>query len=354
VRLNYQFTLEDINKLPDSTFQKVISGDNLKYFPYNHFNSANMEHTHLFEKIKSDSFKRTLIEQAIDDIDKKVEDQNKEKSISILGLNIPIKPVNYVAMLIILILFHDFAQVIIYRNQIHRKIRRFKVPDWKLGFEFFGFYNNSNSAAYKFLGFTSSIIAGVLIICPLITSILILGLNNFDVFFSILNIVCFSLIIIDTVIIFYIENIWNFRFYSNRYLGKHNTDKTTMRMIWMFPILFVSALHLGIATALDTPSKLVNILYFILCCAPLVLLYLSLEKTYSNPTNLNRSIRAGVLIINLFWIFTMFHNAFTFEKWEYYQLQDVFYMLIIVSIVSACTSFVYMRYFMIIDNKKPT
>jgi len=157
--IGYQYQLREINTLPDSSFQKVINGDKEKYFPT--FSSrTNLDYIRLFEKVKFEKYNRALIEQEIDEADKTIEDLNKVESIGILGLNIPIEPVTYGGMIIILILFHDFTQIIMFRNQIQRKLKKFKIADWELGSESFGFFNRVETPAIKFLRFTSSIIAG--------------------------------------------------------------------------------------------------------------------------------------------------------------------------------------------------
>ena len=341
--INYQYKLKEINKLADSVYIKVIEGDNDKYFPP--ASNNNYEYIRLFERVKFNNFDRTLIEKAIDDTEIKIEEVNKGNSINIVGLNIPLVPVTYMGMVIILILFHDFTQIITFRNQIQRKIRKFKIPEWELGFELFGSYNNKKDPAFVFLRFTSSMISGILIICPLITSFLILDLNNSNSdLLSFLNIFCFCIIITDTVIILYTENVWSFRFYSNTFLTKRTKYKSKKRIIWLTPMVLLCSLHLGIATAISS-SIIISVLYFALVCLPLIPLFIFLERTYENHTKFNRIIRASLLIVNIFWIYVMFNSAFGYSVWGYYQIQLLLSIFFIALGVSLGVSFVYMKYF---------
>ncbi len=347
--INYQYKLKEINSLSDSAYIQVIEGDNDKYFPP--ASNNNYEYIRLFERVKFNKFDRTLIEKAIDDAESKIEEVNKGNSINIIGLNIPLGPVTYMGVVIILILFHDFTQIITFRNQIQRKIRKFKIPDWELGFELFGSYNNKKDPAFIFLRLISSMISGILIICPLITSFLILELNNSNSdLLSFLNIFCFSVIITDTVIILYTENVWNFRFYSNIFLTKRTKYKSKKRMIWLTPMILLCSIHIGIATAISS-SILISILYFMLVCLPLILLFVFLERTYENPTKSNRIIRAALLIVNVFWIYIMFSSAFGFNEWGYDKIQLLLNIFFIALGISLCVSFIYIKYFKLNDNK---
>lgn len=345
--LSYQGKLKEIKELPDSTFKIVISGNTEKYFPIGSFNNYDYEHSRLFEKIKNNNYSRNLIEQAVDDIDKRMDQLNAAQSIGILGVSIPIGAIIYMSIFIVLILFHDFTQTIIYRNQIYKRIRKSHVPDWKLGFEFFGFYNKTNNASIKFLKFTSSIIAGVLVLSPIITCAMIAGISSSNSEFNnVLNIFCFTLILIDTTIIFFAENFWNFRYFSNRYLGKHNLSIVKMRIIWIYPIVLLGAFYLMIAMEMLSDSILINILYFLLALLPLFPLWYYLENTYKNPSEINRGIRAGLLVLNAFWIYTIINFSFHNFEWDYDRIETLSSILFISIIISMASAYIYVKYFM--------
>lgn len=346
--LDYQYQLKEINKLQDTAFQRVVNGDNEKYFPLLRSSMAGLERIRLFEKVRFASYDKKIIEDAIDNIDSRIEDLNKEKAINIFGLNIPIRPVTYVSLLILLVLFHDFTQIIIYRNQIYRRIRGLKIPRWKLGFELFGFYHSTNNPSLKFLRFTSSIISGVLTILPLITSFMLLGIDNHSnsTVLSIMNIICFAIIVIDTVIILYTENVWNFRFYANRFLGHYPISRRQMRYVWLFPMFPIISLELSICSVLDTPSPTINVLYFVLGIVPLALLYFSLEKTHDTPTKFWRAIRAGLLIVNAFWAYALVNNAFKeYTTWNYHEIEYFAGFFVVSCLISIVIAFIFISYF---------
>ncbi|MNV02957.1 hypothetical protein D3C71_931980 [compost metagenome] len=306
----YQYSLERIAVLPDSTFRLVVDGDTdleKEYFSLNELDSENGYHYRLFEKIRLNNYQRELVIKAMDEVDQKIENYNQQQSIGILGLTIPLEPVAYLSLVFVLIVFHDFTQIIIVRNQIYRKIREQNLSRWKLGFEFFGFYNQSNNSTLKFLRFTSSLITGVLIVCPLITSYLMMDLNNSNnVFLFLLNIVCFLLIVIDTIIIFHTENIGNFRYFCNFYLGRHNVGTFEMRMIWGFPLSLMVSVNLALSAILIGTLGTPGIVYCLMSLVPPVFLFFSLIYTQKNPTKRNRAIRSGLLVLNIFLVFITF------------------------------------------------
>lgn len=345
--LDYQYKLEEISELPDSAFQTVINGDdNEKYFDSWSLNSEELAHTRLFQKIKMDGYQRTLIQQEIDNLDQKMEETNKNESIGIVGLNVPIEPITYVSLILVLILFHDFAQIIIYRNQIHRKIRKYNIPYWKLGFEFFGFYNDTKNPSVKFLRLTSSMIVTALVLSPLATSFLMTNFNHTNSsFLSILNVICFTLIIIDTIIILHIENILNFRFFSNRYLGKHNFSKGKMQIIWIAPMLFILMVNIMISTSIMSVTSLICGLFFLFNLIPMILLYIFLNITFDRPNNINRSIRSGLLVLNVFWIYVLVNTAVHVEEWRWHSIENIQNVLIVGLITCSVYSWIYFKYF---------
>lgn len=226
--MDYQYKLKTIIEFSDSTFRKTIDRDSKEYAQafldddeLFDSNGEELAHLDLFEKIKFERYDKKIMRDGIEAIDTKIEQLNEDKSINILGVSVPIEPISYITLIFVFILFHDFTQIIIYRNQVYQKITEGNISKLELGFEFFGLYNGENGLLSKFLRITSSIIVGVFVLCPLATSLIMINLTNiYSDILVVINLICFFLIVIDTGIIFYSENLLNFRFISHLFFGK--------------------------------------------------------------------------------------------------------------------------------------
>lgn len=349
--MDYEYSLETISKLSDSCFRDAINGDGPRYF--SEFNVENADRYVLFDKVKEDNYQKNLIFNEIDNIEQKCERLNEAKSIGLFGMTIPLEPVIYLSLIFVLIIFHDFAQIIIFRNQVYRRIRKENTRSGELGFEFFGFYNHSVSAESIFLKLVSSLITFVLIICPMVTSFMLFDLNRSNSsFLSIINLICFVIIVIDTIIILNTENTLNFRYWSNRYLGKHNLSLSRMRRIWALPILFIIILDFGLGIILFDIYGSVGIYFFLYCLVPPIPLYFYLNLTYHKPSNINRTIRAGLLILNVFWVYVVFHQMIVVDEWKIRNIQMMGEILLGAFFGSMVFAFTYGLFFMRISKKK--
>ena len=348
--IDYQYGLEKVSRLSDSSFHKMIDDEwefMSKYFSVYHENAELYANGRLFEKVKQNNYDRKLIYSAIEGIDNKIDACNEKQSIGILGLTIPLEPVAYLSLVFVLIMFHDFTQIIIVRNQIYRRIRGQKLPHWKLGFEFFGFYNPGKNASLRYLRFTSSLITVVLIICPLVTSFLMTNLNNSNsLFLFLVNIVCFTLIVIDTMIIFNTENIAGFRYFSNLYLGKHNTSKFKLRLIWAIPLSFILTVNLALGFVITEVFVLSGIIYCLMSLVPPSLLYYALVITQKKPTKRNRAFRAGALLLNLYWLLSTIFVLFSTVISSEHDLDELGGTFIAVMFFCTLYSLIYMKFFM--------
>ncbi|MGV3632285.1 MAG: hypothetical protein ACO1O6_13835 [Bacteroidota bacterium] len=345
----YRMKLEEIVLLPDADFKQVIDKTySQKYFGDTRVTSKNdteLEHRQLFNRVKFGDYQKSIFQEGIDDVIKRIDELHTRESIGIIGLTVPIEPITYLSLVFVLILFHDFTQIIVYRNQIHRKIRRYNIPHWKLGFEFFGFYNSTSSSSLKFLRFTSTLISGALILCPLATSFLMLDFyKSNNPFLTLFNIFCFILIIVDTVIILYSENVANFRTFSNFYLGKYNRNKWKMKIVWSYSLLFILMLNFFLCFGVFA-SFVRDMVYFVLLSIPQVLLYIYLNITYSKPSLINRAIRSGLLVLNGFWIYACSKSLINSTDWEAYDLMRSAVILFFGFLASIVYMFVYSKYF---------
>ena len=354
--LNYQYRLEKINELPDSTFKAVINGNDAEYFPVLDHCSSCLGHRQLFEKIKVSAYDRKLMVEAIGEIDVRMEDTNKEKSITILGFSISIKPMYYLFFAIMLILFHDFTQIIIYRKIIHRRIRAKKLPHWMLGFELFGFYGEPNKSSLKFVKFTSDLITTLFIICPLATGIMMMNLvrGGSTEILTILNFTCLVFIITDTIIIFYSENIWGFRVISNLLLGNYRISKFSLQKSWLMISSALAFLYFLITLCDFNGSIAAKLGFFVLSVTPVIGLYFVILECYDAPTKVLKGIRTSLLIINLGWLL---QTSLAINPERLYSFDDVWNMVdsfSIISVIAVVISFTYVRYFFIDRNSGAT
>lgn len=342
--VGYLYKLKEIIMLPDSSFISAVDKDFMDYFSIDD-DDGFYGLWDLKDEIKLDGYKKDLMQKEINSINEKLDVLHAEKSIGILGLTVPIEPVAYLSLVFVLLLFHDFTQTIIYRSQVHRMLRRRKVAHWKLGFEIFGFNNITGSAELKFIKFTSSLITAVLIICPLITSFLMLDFNRRDsALLGILNIICFLLIIIDTTIILYVENVVNFRYWSNLYLGRYNQSKRKMRIIWLTSIGIIALMNTVIYMLIRTDSFFYNIVPLLISFVPLFFLYLFMDTPHENRAS--RSLRSVTLVFNVFWIYGTIYNALTIDFWRWFHFELLIGSFVFGFIGSVVISAIYYNFFM--------
>ena len=348
--LTYQSALASIADLPDSTFRALIDGNTdleKEYFPMTDFNQEMVFHYRLMEKIRLNNYGREPLILEINDIDKKILDENRQQSISLLGLTIPLEPVAHLSLIFVLIVFHDFTQIMVIRNQVYRRISHQKLSQWKLGTEFFGFYFSGNNSTLKFIRFTSSLITGVFVLCPIVTSYFMMYVNNSqNSIWLILNITCFLIIVIDSVLIFYVENIAGFRYFSNFYLGRHSASASKMVAIWAISISFFIVTNLGLSIALIQDLGYPGVEYLLMTTVPPVALFFVLIAAKKNPSKIIRALRTCLLMINLFLVVVSiraFSIAYRLTKFEIHEVKE---NVIVVTIFCLVYSFIYMRFFM--------
>jgi hypothetical protein len=341
--LNYQEKLEAINKLQDTTFKSVMDDDSPGYYQKCALCS---ELDNLFLKIKANDYDRKILVNAIEQIDVDIKNVNADKSISILGFSIPVRLMYYVFFFIMLILFHDFTQVIIFRKKVYREIRMLHTPDWKLGFELFGFYSHPNKPSLRFANFTSSLITCTLIICPLATSFMMMRLisNNNEVL-TILNFLCLLFIVTDTVIIVYTENLLNFRFLSNVFLGNYGLSRAGMKTLWKMVVAGWSFILFFIMLIGFNGSIPFQIAFFLLCTIPLMGLYFVMMKCFDTPNKKWKGIRASFLIANFCWLSLIVYACNPSRTYHFDDLVNIIVSFLVICLCAMLISVIYIRVF---------
>lgn len=344
--MNYQSKLEKVNELSDSVFKRVVDNDGDEYFHVLFSDGVELERLALFYKIRHNNYDRKIFNDAIFQIENRIDEINTDKSVSLLGIEIPVEPIFWISFLIMLVLFHDFTQVILYRKKIYRKIHELNIPDWQLGFELFGFFDTSNTTSASFVRFTSSFIVGLMILCPSITSLMMLKLpvRHSDEILSFINVLFMILILADTIIILYAENVWGFRTSSDLFLGKTSSKRIKTKSIWRITTGSVCFFYLLGAIDNSNYSIAFRMLFFVLCVAPIVLLYISLQKVELNGNLTWKAVRAAMLIVNICW----FAHVVLMDSQRKYTIEDFEYIIesmIILIGASSIVSVLYIKYF---------
>jgi hypothetical protein len=353
---NYQQQLEGLLKLNDSTFRRTIdSGDGESIIPIRGCVTC-PERYKLFESVKTSNYNKKPIEAAIYDIDTQVSAIEEDKQINILGFSIPIKPLYYVFFIIILVLFHDFTQVILFRKRIYQKMKIWDIPDWKMGFELFGTHEYSNKQASRFIRFISSTLTGVAILMPLVASILFIkipnSLNAGNMILFVINLACLAFIIIDTIIIFYTDNLWHFRIMRNVYLGNYKMTKMELTKLWSSLMGFFLLIRFAYTFFDNQETLIYQCLYLLISVTPMVLTCLIIVITHRKYS------RGMVILRTIFITTTCFFSVLLFISEKHFLIDGRidFYKLLELLIVSLgiamLSSIVYVDYFSAYRRKK--
>lgn len=353
--INYQYSLETICQLPDSLYRAVICDTNEnQYFNWNTISVVNLEHIRLFRRVKNNNFQRSIIEEEIDNIGLRIKEADREESIALLGFNIPVEPITYLALVLILILFHDFTQTFIYRSRLTRSIRRCKLKDWEFGFELFGGETEmKKNTISKYTYLISTIIILSVILSPIVSSYLMLDYNYTDSYFLFgLNIFCFIVVIADSLIILYTDNLLNIRYFANTMLGRYNTTTKTLRWYWFTLCTTIVLINMNLALDFNLHYEIFQIkaLFFLFNFIPAFALFLCSFLIRKNTSKIFRSIRAGLILLNVFCLSFVIDESFYVNSLSIDNLYEMWNMFIIATIACACYVFLYRFY--LIDKSK--
>lgn len=146
----------------------------------------------------------------------------------------------------------------------------------------------------------------------------------------------------------------NFRYYCNLYLGRYNISKWKMRLIWilsMTPILWMNIILTTIYMGDEIFYKYIYIIFFLLSSLPIIFLFIFLNITFDKPTNRNRSIRSGLIVFNIFWVYVTIKEFIFFFKWGGHNVEMGMSILFFTFIFSIVYSVIYGKYFI---NRKQT
>lgn len=188
----------------------------------------------LFE-LKQDNYSdRTPIVEAISQLKEKRRATwgISENTVSIMGVDIPIAFWFYLVPFIILLLFHNFTQIVQYRGNLIRKLGI--IEDWKQGPYLAGFRQHPQTDAWgRYLQIISSFIAIGFLLFPLLVSFLFVMASyslttdferaGTDIILA-LNWLCLCLLATDVLLILYQENILKFRSTLTWFTGTNSAD----------------------------------------------------------------------------------------------------------------------------------
>jgi hypothetical protein len=238
---------------PDS-MKKILIHDSLKYF-YNTNLGEYMSLEVLYDKLVRDSFKnKEPLYNTIDLLDEvlrgKIKEQ-KEATISMAGFAIPITPIMILAPIILLILYHDFAMIMIYRKNLEEKVLKLKIDYWKTGPEVVGLYM-FDFIPYRFrhMKWLWGIIQMVILFLPMIQVCYfsfygVSESKQVGIAVPIIDFVCCIFIFSNFLMLIDYENLLNIRDISMVFVGKINADaiegKTynRQRLFFVVPIFML-------------------------------------------------------------------------------------------------------------------
>lgn len=350
----YQYQLEKIMELKDTAFKRVIDGDKEQYFPITK-SCYSYEYQNVFKKIQYNNYDKKILLDYIVSIDAQMDKLNENKSVNILGFSIALTPLCYVFFFLMLIIFHDFTQTILYRKKTYHQLKKLNTQDWKFGNELFGFFEESDKPSLRFVRFISSFITSCFIVIPFINSMLLLNYNaigssDFAELLIPLNIVCIIIISLNTLIIFYSENILNIKYLAKIILGNYASLAKNQRLIWIMTLAFPAVIFFEDAINYYMATVSLKIGMLIIHFFSLVTLYFILIKCKSSPTKFYRGVRAFLLIFNFIWLyFVMFQsspNYYIKTVRDLSYIDSIFYMWLFFAFIAFVISVIYTRFYM--------
>lgn len=349
-----QHQLEKLRDLPDSLLQKRI--EDRPYVNDTLFEAllyADYEPDVFFYKLKQSNYNdKTIIVNLIEDSGKEINEAHRASTVSLFGVSLPLDPWYYLSFLIMLILFHDFTQIMLYRASLMEKLYFQPIEEWKLGFEIFGQYHQSPDPATKFVRLISNTLAGALILCPLITTILLFDVSEGNSWrypaLSILNLVCLCLIASDTLLLLYRENLLWFKDFISIATGANNApnNRGWRWMIWIVILSYSIIALILIGTVLYELSFLTLAGFLLISCGSFVLLVYSLWKCFKTPENkVWRGIRLASLLMGVFWWVFILKEPSPYIRYNDGMMNDVLAFSIVFALVSSLIAYIYIKYF---------
>lgn len=340
----YIVLLEHFKETKD--LKKFIEADSLRplYFI--------IDTEELYFKIEKANYTdRTPIVEAIATIKQLRNEFNKgNKTINIFGLDVPIKPWLYLSPLIILILFHDFTETIFYRKTLQQKAESTDIEDWEKGPELFGFHSyKKRNAESAFLQAISTILIVLFLLCPLITSVLFIiqVFGNYHYsdegkpgsFLMIVSWGCFFIVMIDTILIFYHENILNFKktidlLAGQLYAGDGIKTRPMEARIITIVLLLLLQLIVILPSVFEADLFMI-IVYYLLVIFSVGILYISLAKSDNNTYNKYwKAIRFWAVLINTFWVLVFLFVILNFKTFHTNDIKELTSLFVIFSFVT--------------------
>jgi hypothetical protein len=220
---------------PDS-MKVILTRDSLKYLSDGNLIGPYMSVEVLYDQLKRDSFKNTQpLYVAVNELDTELREKKQEQqkaTVSIGGFSTPIRPIMILAPILLLLLYHDFSIIMLYRRKLEQKMIERKIDIWKVGPETVGHYMlEFLPNRLKHIKVLWGIIQMVILFLPVLPAIYfcLYSVMQYQITGGvfIINLICCFLIFIDFLVVLDSENILGLRDVSMVFSGKRPSDATT-------------------------------------------------------------------------------------------------------------------------------
>lgn len=219
---------------PDS-MKKILTQDSLKYL-YSTNLGAYMSLEVLYDKLVRDSFQNPApLYEAIEILDEKLQGNLRDEgqaNMNVAGFAIPIRPIMILGPILLLLLYHDFVVIMLYRKDLEDKMIFHNVDPWRSGPDTVGHYSlGFIPHKFRYIKQLWGIIQMVILFLPVIPAIYfcMYSSTNYQTkeLVGAINGICCLLILIDFLIVVDSENILGVRDISMVFTGKKPSDPSS-------------------------------------------------------------------------------------------------------------------------------
>jgi hypothetical protein len=216
---------------PDS-LRTILKRDSLAYF-YQTELGAYMSLEVLYDKLARDSFNNPEpLYAAIDQIDEVFRNRKQEhenRTVSILGFSTPIRPIMILGPILLLLLYHDFALIMLYRKGLEDKMRQSNIDIWTAGPENVGHYMlGFIPHKLRYARWLWSVIQMTILFLPIIPAIYfcVYSLSEYKLASAVgwIDGICCAVILLDFLAMVDSENILGIRDFALVFTGKKSVD----------------------------------------------------------------------------------------------------------------------------------
>jgi hypothetical protein len=231
----------------------------------------------------------------------KIRDEN-QAAVNIAGFSTPIRPIMILAPILLLLLYHDFALIMLYRKDLENKMISQKVDVWRSGPDTVGHYM-LGFIPYKFryVKWLWGVIQIVILFLPIIPAIYfcIYSMHEYKIkeVVAFINGICCVLILIDFLIMVDSENILGMRDSSMVFSGKKPSQPSSRLFQRRGRLALFIPLFVGTFTMVAFYPLLKNNAPALIACIACSLLTAGSMSVFSF-LNSNPNIKRGKVLFN--------------------------------------------------------